>query len=122
MLRERPMLSGEIARRYGSAGLPDDTIHVKLKGTAGQSFGAWVARGVTLELEGEANDYVGKGLSGGRLIVYPPKEAKKIMNKVIIAAQAREAATKAKKAMKDTGIVCAMAGCLRSRGRKKPRS
>ena len=66
------MLSGEIAQRYGHAGLPDETIHVKFKGTAGQSFGAWVASGVTLELEGEANDYVGKGLSGGRLIVYPP--------------------------------------------------
>jgi glutamate synthase (NADPH/NADH) large chain len=66
------MLSGEVARRYGHAGLPDDTIHVKLTGTAGQSFGAWLARGVTLELEGEANDYVGKGLSGGRIIVRPP--------------------------------------------------
>jgi glutamate synthase (NADPH/NADH) large chain len=73
------MLSGELAKRYGHKGLPDDTIHVKLKGTAGQSFGAWVAHGVTLELEGEANDYVGKGLSGGRLIVYPPKEATKIV-------------------------------------------
>jgi glutamate synthase (NADPH) large chain len=73
------MLSGEVAKRYGHKGLPDDTIHVKLKGTAGQSFGAWVARGITLELEGEANDYVGKGLSGGRLIVYPPKEATKIV-------------------------------------------
>ena len=59
------MLSGEVAKRYGHAGLPDDTIEVKLTGTAGQSFGAWLARGVTLELEGEANDYVGKGLSGG---------------------------------------------------------
>lgn len=66
------MMSGMIARRHGHAGLSDDTIHVKLSGTAGQSFGAWVAKGVTLELEGEANDYVGKGLSGGRLIVYPP--------------------------------------------------
>jgi glutamate synthase (NADPH/NADH) large chain len=66
------MLSGEVARRYGHAGLPDDTIHVRLTGTAGQSFGAWLARGVTLELAGEANDYVGKGLSGGRLVVYPP--------------------------------------------------
>ncbi len=73
------MLSGEVAKRYGHKGLPDDTIHVTLKGTAGQSFGAWVARGVTLELEGEANDYVGKGLSGGRLIVYPPKAATKII-------------------------------------------
>jgi glutamate synthase domain-containing protein 2/glutamate synthase domain-containing protein 1/glutamate synthase domain-containing protein 3 len=66
------MLSGEIARRYGSAGLPDDTIRVRLAGSAGQSLGAFLAKGVTLTLEGEANDYVGKGLSGGRLIVYPP--------------------------------------------------
>jgi glutamate synthase (NADPH/NADH) large chain len=66
------MLSGEIARRYGHGGLPDDTIHVTLTGTAGQSFGAWLARGVTLDLEGEANDYVGKGLSGGRIIIRPP--------------------------------------------------
>ncbi|MFD2112792.1 glutamate synthase large subunit [Thiorhodococcus fuscus] len=69
------MLSGRVAERYGHAGLPDDTIHIKAKGTAGQSFGAWVARGVTLELEGEGNDYVGKGLSGGRLIIYPPAES-----------------------------------------------
>jgi len=69
------MLSGEVARRYGHAGLPDDTIHVKLNGTAGQSFGAWLAHGVTFELEGDGNDYVGKGLSGGRIIVYPPKES-----------------------------------------------
>jgi glutamate synthase (NADPH) large chain len=69
------MLSGEIATIYGHAGLPEDTIHAKFKGTAGQSFGAWLARGVTFELEGEANDYVGKGLSGGRIIVYPPREA-----------------------------------------------
>ena len=62
------MLSGEVAKRYGHAGLPDDTIHVRFTGTAGQSFGAWLARGVTLELEGEANDYVGKGLSGGRIV------------------------------------------------------
>jgi len=67
------MLSGEIARRYGSAGLPDDTIHVHLSGSAGQSMGAFLAKGVTLTLEGEANDYVGKGLSGGRIIVYPPR-------------------------------------------------
>jgi glutamate synthase (NADPH/NADH) large chain len=66
------MLSGEIAKRYGHAGLPHNTIRVKLTGTAGQSFGAWLARGVTLELEGEGNDYVGKGLSGGRIIVRPP--------------------------------------------------
>ena len=65
------MLSGEVARRYGHAGLPDDTIHVKLTGTAGQAFGAFLARGVTLELTGEGNDYVGKGLSGGRIIIKP---------------------------------------------------
>jgi glutamate synthase (NADPH) large chain len=69
------MLSGEVAKHYGHDGLPDDTIHVKLTGTAGQSFGAWLARGVTFELEGEGNDYVGKGLSGGRIVVYPPKQS-----------------------------------------------
>jgi glutamate synthase (NADPH/NADH) large chain len=65
------MLSGEVAKRYGHEGLPDDTIHVSLKGTSGQSFGAWLARGVTFDLEGEGNDYVGKGLSGGKIIVRP---------------------------------------------------
>ncbi len=69
------MLSGEIAKLYGHKGLPDETIHIRLTGTAGQSFGAWLAHGVTLELEGVANDYVGKGLSGGRLLIYPPREA-----------------------------------------------
>jgi glutamate synthase domain-containing protein 2/glutamate synthase domain-containing protein 1/glutamate synthase domain-containing protein 3 len=67
------MLGGEIARRYGSAGLPEETIHFKFNGSAGQSFGAFVPNGVTLELEGDSNDYLGKGLSGGRIIVYPPK-------------------------------------------------
>jgi glutamate synthase (NADPH/NADH) large chain len=66
------MLSGEIARRYGSEGLPDDTIRVRLTGSAGQSFGAFLAKGVTLTLSGEANDYLGKGLSGGRIVVFPP--------------------------------------------------
>jgi glutamate synthase (NADPH/NADH) large chain len=70
------MLSGEIARRYGSNGLPDDTIRIHFKGSAGQSFGAFLANGITLTLEGEANDYVGKGLSGGRVIVYPPKNSR----------------------------------------------
>jgi glutamate synthase (NADPH/NADH) large chain len=65
------MLSGEVAKRYGHEGLSEDTIWFSLKGTAGQSFGAWLARGVTLDLMGEANDYVGKGLSGGKLIVRP---------------------------------------------------
>jgi glutamate synthase domain-containing protein 2/glutamate synthase domain-containing protein 1/glutamate synthase domain-containing protein 3 len=67
------MLGGEIARRYGSAGLPEGTIHFKFTGSAGQSFGAFVPNGVTLELEGDSNDYLGKGLSGGRIIAYPPK-------------------------------------------------
>ena len=67
------MLGGEIARRYGSAGLPEGTIHFKFSGSAGQSFGAFVPKGVTLELEGDANDYLGKGLSGGDIIAYPPK-------------------------------------------------
>ena len=69
------MLSGVVAKRYGLEGLPDDTIWIKCAGTAGQSFGAFLARGVTLELEGDANDYVGKGMSGGRLVVYPPKQS-----------------------------------------------
>jgi glutamate synthase (NADPH) large chain len=67
------MLGGEIARRYGTAGLPDETIHFRFAGSAGQSFGAFVPKGVTLELEGDSNDYLGKGLSGGRIIAYPPK-------------------------------------------------
>jgi glutamate synthase (NADPH/NADH) large chain len=67
------LLSYEVAKRFGSTGLPDDSIHVKLTGTAGQSFGAFLARGITLDLTGEGNDYVGKGLSGGRIIVRPPQ-------------------------------------------------
>ena len=69
------MLSGELAKRYGHAGLPEDTIWLTLTGTAGQSFGAWCANGVTLDLVGEGNDYVGKGLSGGKLIVRPHPDA-----------------------------------------------
>ena len=69
------MLSGQIAMKHGHGGLPDDTIRITLNGTAGQSFGAWVAAGVTLELVGEANDYVGKGLSGGKLIIRPADDA-----------------------------------------------
>lgn len=67
------MLSGEVARRYGSGGLPDDTIAISCTGSAGQSFGAFLAKGITLTLEGDANDYVGKGLSGGMLVVMPPR-------------------------------------------------
>ena len=69
------MLSSQIARRYGMVGLPEDTIKIKFKGSAGQSFGAFLSRGVTFELEGDANDYVGKGLSGGRIILYPSRKA-----------------------------------------------
>ncbi|TVY87338.1 putative glutamate synthase [NADPH], partial [Lachnellula willkommii] len=68
-------LSYQISKRYGEEGLPMDTVHVNIKGSAGQSFGAFCAPGITLELEGDANDYVGKGLSGGRLIIYPPRAA-----------------------------------------------
>ena len=68
------MLSGEVAKRYGHAGLPDDTIHIQLQGTAGQSAAAFLAAGITLDLVGEGNDYVGKGLSGGRIIVRPNTE------------------------------------------------
>ncbi len=69
------ILSHEIAKLHGQAGLPDDTVHINLTGSAGQSLGAFLAHGVTIELEGDANDYVGKGLSGGRVIVYPPKNS-----------------------------------------------
>ncbi|NOS88277.1 MAG: glutamate synthase large subunit [Methylococcaceae bacterium] len=68
------MLSGAVAKRYGHKGLPDDTIAIKVTGTAGQSFGAFLAQGVSIELEGEGNDYVGKGMSGGRIAIYPPKD------------------------------------------------
>ena len=67
-------LSGAVARKYGHQGLPEDTIHIRLTGTAGQSFGAFLSRGVSLELVGEGNDYVGKGLSGGRIVVRPQAE------------------------------------------------
>ncbi len=66
-------VSGEIALAHGDAGLPDDTIHLMLSGSAGQSFGVWNAKGLTMELEGDANDYVGKGMAGGRLVIYPPR-------------------------------------------------
>jgi glutamate synthase (NADPH) large chain len=78
------MLSGEVAKRYGHAGLPDDTVHVSLTGTAGQSFGAFLAKGVTFELEGDANDYVGKGLSGGRIAIRPPADTGVVPEESII--------------------------------------
>ncbi len=69
------MLSGQIARKYGAEGLPEDTINLKFTGSAGQSFGAFLARGISMTLEGDANDYLGKGLSGGKIVVYPPRES-----------------------------------------------
>jgi glutamate synthase (NADPH/NADH) large chain len=79
----RPCCRARSPRRYGHGGLPDDTF-VKLTGTAGQSFGAWLAAGVTLTLEGEANDYVGKGLSGGKLIIRPPANSRAVPERSII--------------------------------------
>jgi glutamate synthase (NADPH/NADH) large chain/glutamate synthase (ferredoxin) len=67
------MLSGKITKKYGPEGLPADTIHFKFTGSAGQSFGAWCVNGLSLTLEGESNDYLGKGMAGGRIVVYPPK-------------------------------------------------
>ena len=78
------LLSNEITKKYKGDGLPDDTIHFNLTGTAGQSFGAFNTKGVTLELEGDANDYFGKGLSGARLIVYPPRQASYVPEENII--------------------------------------
>ena len=69
------MLSGEVCKRYGETALPEDTIYCKFKGVAGQSFGAWLSQGITFELEGLTNDYVGKGISGGKIIIYPYKQA-----------------------------------------------
>jgi glutamate synthase domain-containing protein 3 len=69
------MLSGKVCKVFGEEGLLDDTIHFKFKGVAGQSFGAWLAKGITFELEGLSNDYIGKGISGGKIIVYPDKQA-----------------------------------------------
>ena len=69
------MLSNEVAKKYGTALLPDDTINIKLTGSAGQSLGAFLARGISISVEGDANDYVGKGLSGGRIVVTPPENS-----------------------------------------------
>ena len=78
------ILSSEIARRYGTAGLPDDTIKISFKGSAGQSFGCWGARGLTMTLEGDANDYFAKGLSGARLVIFPPKGSNFVFEENII--------------------------------------
>src|SRR5262245_31266288 len=88
------MLGSELTRRHGPAGLPDDTIRLTFKGSAGQSFGAFVPRGITLTLEGDANDYVGKGLSGGKIIIYPPRGSTfRAMDNVIIGNVALYGAT-----------------------------
>lgn len=78
-------LSNQLVTRLAPQGLEPDTVHLRFRGSAGQSFGAWLARGITLELEGEANDYVGKGLSGGRVIVYPPRESGFVAEENVIA-------------------------------------
>jgi glutamate synthase domain-containing protein 3 len=77
-------LSGEICKRYGETGLPQNTIKVKFNGSAGQSFGAFLAQGISFELEGDANDYLGKGLSGGIIIIYPPRASTFLAQKNII--------------------------------------
>ncbi|MGD0091093.1 MAG: glutamate synthase-related protein [Planctomycetota bacterium] len=79
------MLGGEVTRRHGGAGLPDDTITIRFSGSAGQSFGAFLPRGITLCLEGDANDYLGKGLSGGKIIVRPPPQATFVAHENVIA-------------------------------------
>ena len=115
------MLSGRVARRYGHEGLPDDTIWIKCTGTAGQSFGGFLAHGITLELEGDANDYVGKGLSGGRIIVYPSRLAKfdpheniVIGNTVLYGAIAGEAYFRGvageRFAVRNSGVVAVVEG------------
>ncbi len=69
------ILSNEVSKIWGANGLPNDTLNINLNGSAGQSFGAWITKGITLNLEGDANDFVGKGLSGGKIIIYPPKDS-----------------------------------------------
>jgi glutamate synthase (NADPH/NADH) large chain len=116
------MLSGEVARRFGHAGLPDDTVNVSLTGTAGQSFGAFLARGVTLNLWGDANDYVGKGLSGGRVIVRQPAGIGRdptdniiVGNTVLYGAIAGEAYFEGvageRFAVRNSGAVAVVEGC-----------
>ena len=116
------MLSGEVARKFGHAGLPDDTIQIALTGVAGQSFGAFLARGVTLKLVGDANDYVGKGLSGGRVVVSQPEGVKRtpteniiVGNTVLYGAIAGEAYFEGvageRFAVRNSGAVAVVEGC-----------
>ncbi len=115
------MLSGEVAKRHGHAGLPPATIEVKLTGTAGQSFGAFLARGVALELTGDGNDYVGKGLSGGRIVVRQPPQSERdptrniiVGNTVLYGAIAGEAYFQGvageRFAVRNSGAVCVVEG------------
>jgi glutamate synthase (NADPH/NADH) large chain len=115
------MLSGEIAKRYGYAGLPEDSIWLTLKGIAGQSFGAWAMRGLTLDLVGEGNDYVGKGLSGGKIIVRPdpgsgivPEESMIVGNTVLYGAITGECYFRGiageRFAVRNSGAVCVVEG------------
>lgn len=78
------MLSNEVAKKWHQDLLPEDTIHIRLTGSAGQSLAAWLAKGITIEVEGDANDYVGKGLSGGKVVIYPPRESTFIAEENII--------------------------------------
>ena len=116
------MLSGEVARRYGHPGLPEDTISIRLTGNAGQSFAAFLARGVALYLSGDANDYVGKGLSGGRVVVSQPRNAKRdpaqniiVGNTVLYGAIAGEAYFQGvageRFAVRNSGAVAVVEGC-----------
>jgi glutamate synthase (NADPH) large chain len=116
------MLSGEVAKRYGHAGLPEDTIQISLRGNAGGSFGAFLARGISLELTGDANDYVGKGLSGGRVVVRQPAEAKRepteniiIGNTVLYGAIAGDAYFQGvageRFAVRNSGAIAVVEGC-----------
>ena len=79
------MLSNEVAKKWKEDMLPSDTINIKLTGSAGQSLGAWLAKGITLTVEGDANDYVGKGLSGGKIVIYPPKQSSFLAEENVIA-------------------------------------
>jgi glutamate synthase domain-containing protein 3 len=87
------LLSGEVARRHGAEGLPEGTIHIELEGCAGQSFGAWLARGITLSLRGETNDYAGKGLSGGTIVVRPIDTGRRAQSNIIAGNVALYGAT-----------------------------
>src|SRR5438552_3680952 len=108
------MVGSEVTRRYGPSGLPEDTIRLHFNGSAGQSFGAFVPRGMTLSLEGDANDYFGKGLSGGKIIVYAPREATFLAEEnVIIGNVALYGATSGE------AYICGIAGerfCVRNSG------